>query len=480
MHEPLYPSFGVLLVDDESSWLRTMSMTLALEAGINNIHKCLDSREVLGILERHDIGLILLDINMPHVSGVDLLPQIIEEHPDVSIIVISGLNQIDLAVNCMRKGALDFYVKTVEVDRLIKGVQRTLRSVELERENKKMRSSFFGGVVEHPECFEHIITQNRAMITIFQYMEAIATSSHPVLITGESGVGKELAARAIHTRSARSGPFLPVNVAGLDDTLFSSTLFGHKRGAYTGAENDRSGMIERAAFGTLFLDEIGDLNITSQIKLLRLLQEGEYFPLGSDVSKRLNARIIVATHQDLAAGQAAGKLRKDLYYRLCGHHVHLPPLRERKDDIELLLNHFLDLAAEEFGKRKPTYPKELLVLLMNYNFPGNIRELKGMVFDAMSMHKSRMLSMDAFKRTIDNLPLYRDEQPEARAGSVFAQDQPLPTLKNVVDLLVKEAMNRSKGNQSLAARLLGISQPALNKRLKKNKLNSMPDSPDHL
>ncbi|WP_461211273.1 sigma-54-dependent transcriptional regulator [Desulfocurvus sp. DL9XJH121] len=479
MHEPLYPSFGVLLVDDESSWLRTMSTTLALEAGINNVHKCLDSRDVLDILGRNDIGLILLDINMPGISGADLLPRIIEEHPDVSVIVISGLNQIDLAVNCMKKGALDFYVKTVEVDRLIKGVQRALRSIELERENKKMRSTFFGGVVVHPECFEHIITRNRAMASIFQYMEAIATSAHPVLITGESGVGKELAARAIHTLSARSGPFLPVNVAGLDDTLFSSALFGHKKGAYTGAENNRSGMIEQAGCGTLFLDEIGDLNIASQVKLLRLLQEGEYFPLGSDVSKRLNARVVVATHQDLAAGQAAGKLRKDLYYRLCGHHVHLPPLRERKDDIEPLLNHFLEQAAQEFGKKTPTYPKELLVLLMNYHFPGNVRELKGMVYDAMSMHKSRMLSMDAFKRTIDNLPLFRDAQPEA-PGSVFDPDQPLPLLKGVADLLVKEAMSRSQGNQSLAARLLGISQPALNKRLKKSRLQSSPDDADLL
>ncbi len=480
MQTPVYPSFGVLLVDDESSWLRSMSMTLAVEAGITNVLKCTDSREVLDILGSQDIGLILLDVNMPNVSGVELLPQIIEEHPDVSIIVISGLNQIDIAVDCMKQGALDFYVKTVEVDRLIKGVQRALRSIELERENKLMRSRFFGGAVEHPECFKDIITRNRAMGSIFQYIEAIATSPHPVLITGESGVGKELAAQAIHTLSARSGPFLPVNVAGLDDMLFSSTLFGHKRGAFTGAENDRSGMVEQAGYGTLFLDEIGDLNSTSQVKLLRLLQEGEYFPLGSDFSKRLNARIIVATHQDLAAGQAAGKLRKDLYYRLCGHHVHLPPLRERKDDIELLLNFFLEQAANEFGKKKPTYPKELLILLMNYAFPGNIRELKGMVYDAMSIHKSRMLSMDSFKRTIDNTPLYRKDQAEPQSENVFAPDQPLPTLKSVADLLVREAMKRSKGNQSLAARLLGISQPALNKRLKKYKSASSQGDADLL
>lgn len=467
MQGSLYPTFGVLLVDDENSWLRSMSMTLAMEAGINNIHRCDDSRKVMGLLDSNDIGLVLLDINMPHLSGVELLPQIVEEHPDVTVIVVSGLNQIDLAVSCMKNGAVDFYVKTVEVDRLIEGVKRSLRSIELERENKEMRSRFFTGKVERPECFAEIITQNKAMSTIFQYIEAIALSSRPVLITGESGVGKELVARAIHKLSGQSGSLVSVNVSGLDDTMFSSTLFGHERGAYTGAESTRSGIVEKASYGTLFLDEIGDLSIPSQVKLLRLLQEGEYFPLGSDVLKRMNARVVVATHQDLAASQATGRLRKDLYYRLCSHHVHVPPLRDRKGDIGLLLDYFLEQAAEEFGKKKPTYPKELPVLLKNYPFPGNVRELKGMVYDAISVHRSKMLSMEAFKRAMDKLTSLSIETVGSQNDTVFAADLPLPHLKEVADLLVQEAMSRSKGNQSLAARLLGVSQPALNKRLKK-------------
>lgn len=466
MKETRYPEFGVLLVDDESSWLRTMSMTLAIEAGINNIHRCSDSREVLGLLAAQDIGLVLLDLNMPHISGLELLPMIVEEFPQVNVIVVSGLNQVDKAVQCMKKGALDFYVKTVEVDRLIKGVQRALRSIELERENRQMRSRFFGSGLEHPACFEEILTANRSMLSVFQYIEAIAASSRPVLITGESGVGKELIARAIHRLSGRSGSLVPVNVAGLDDNVFSSTLFGHKKGAYTGADENRGGMVEQAAYGTLFLDEIGDLSIASQVKLLRLLQEGEYFPLGSDMVKRMNARVIVATHQDLAVSQAEGRLRKDLYYRLCGHHVHIPPLRERKDDIALLLNSFLEQAAEELGKKSPSYPNELVALLENYPFPGNVRELKGMVFDAMSMHKSRMLSMDAFKRAMDGHSAVKDSGVVPN-DSLFNSDAQLPPLKEVSSLLVQEAMKRSKGNQSLAARLLGISQPALSKRLKK-------------
>lgn len=467
MQGSLYPTFGVLLVDDENSWLRSMSMTLAMEAGINNTHRCVDSRKVMGLLNNNDIGLVLLDINMPHLSGMELLPKIIEEHPDVTVIIVSGLNQIDLAVSCMKKGAADFYVKTVEVDRLIKGVKRSLSSIELERENKEMRNRFFTGKVERPECFEEIITQNKAMSSIFQYIEAIALSSRPILITGESGVGKELVARSIHRLSGQSGSLISVNVSGLDDSMFSSTLFGHERGAYTGAESKRSGVVEKASYGTLFLDEIGDLSIPSQVKLLRLLQEGEYFPLGSDVLKRMNARVVVATHQDLAASQATGKLRKDLYYRLCSHHVHLPPLRDRKDDIGLLLDYFLEQAAEEFEKKTPTYPKELPVLLKSYPFPGNVRELKGMVYDAMSVHKSKMLSMEAFKRAMAKLSSLSVETVGSQNNTVFATDLPLPHLKEVADLLVQEAMNRSQGNQSLAARLLGISQPALNKRLKK-------------
>lgn len=467
MDETLYPSFGVLLVDDEKAWLRTLSMTLAMEAGITNVVRCHDSRRVMEILETQDIGLVLLDLTMPHISGNDLLSRIIEEHPGVTVIIISGLNQIDMAVDCMKKGAFDFYVKTVEGERLIKGIKRAIRSIDLERENLEIRSRFFTGNVERPECFSDIITRSKAMHAIFQYIEAIAMSARPVLITGESGVGKELVARAIHRISGRSGPLLPVNVAGLDDTLFSSTLFGHRKGAYTGAEGNRSGMVEQAGNGTLFLDEIGDLSIPSQVKLLRLLQEGEYFPMGSDVMKRMNARIVVATHQDLAASQAEGRLRKDLYYRLCSHHVHIPPLRERKEDISLLLDHFLEQAAEEFGKNKPTCPKELPVLLENYPFPGNVRELKGMVFNAMSMHRNRMLSMDAFKQAMDRLPVYQADLSDPVHDSVFVSDMPLPGLKEVSGLLVQEAMKRSRGNQSLAARLLGISQPALNKRLKK-------------
>ncbi|MCK5914400.1 MAG: sigma-54-dependent Fis family transcriptional regulator, partial [Desulfuromusa sp.] len=289
MDKKLYPSFGVLLVDDELPWLRSLSLTLEGPAGVTNLLQCQDSREVMAVLEQNDIGLVLLDLTMPHLSGEELLEQIVSEYPHIRVIILSGMNQLETAVNCMRSGAFDYFVKTVEEERLVDGVHRAIRMVELEYENRAISKRFFRDRLDAPEVFAPIITQNAAMRTRFQYLEAVAPSSQPILITGESGVGKELVAQAIHTLSGHGGSLVSVNVAGLDDNVFADTLFGHVRGAFTGADNIRKGMIERAAGGTLFLDEIGDLNSASQVKLLRLLQNGEYYPLGSDQPKQMTA-----------------------------------------------------------------------------------------------------------------------------------------------------------------------------------------------
>jgi len=284
----------------------------------------------MGILERQEIGLILLDLTMPHHSGEELLTLIGERYPGIATIVISGLNLVGKVVTCMKLGAYDYYVKTDDEERIVCGVLRAIKLLELQQENQEMSQRFVSGELRHPEAFSAICTVDRAMQAIFAYIEAVAKSPLPLLITGESGVGKELLARAAHRLSGCKGELVALNVAGLDDTVFADTLFGHLRGAFTGAEGVRRGMIEQAANGTLFLDEIGDLSIASQVKLLRLLQEGEYYPLGSDQPKRLKARIIVATHQSLAAKEAAGTFRRDLFYRLRTHHVEIPPLRKRR------------------------------------------------------------------------------------------------------------------------------------------------------
>lgn len=464
-----YPSFTVLLVDDEPAWLHSLALTLERSAGITNLRTCSDSRQVMELLDHHSIGLVLLDLTMPHLSGEQLLAQIAERHPETTVIVISGLNQVETAVQCIKLGAFDYFVKTVEEDRLVGGVLRAIRMRELERDNREMADRFLAGTVRHPEAFSHIVTADRGMQTIFAYVEAVANSPQPLLITGESGAGKELLARAAHTLSGCKGPLVSVNVAGLDDTVFADTLFGHLRGAFTGADQPRKGMIEEAADGTLFLDEIGDLSIASQVKLLRLLQEGEYFPLGSDRPKRLKARIIVATHCDLVEREAQGSFRRDLYYRLRTHRIHVPPLRERKGDIPLLLDYLLAAAAQDLGKKKPTPPRELAQLLATYPFPGNIRELRSMVYDAVSVHRDRVLSMESFIQAIG--PGGGAAVTLTPSGNPFAGLERLPTFGDAAELLVEEAMRRAAGNQSLAARLLGISQPALSKRLKQSRLS---------
>jgi len=464
MQSTTYPGFGILIVDDEPAWLKSFSLTLRSCAGINNLLTCQDSRQVMDLLAQGGIGLVLLDLTMPHLSGEALLQQIGESHPEIMTIIVSGMNQLETAVTCMKLGAFDYFVKTDEEDRLVGGVLRAIRILELQQEVRTMSDRMLSRELQHPQAFIDIVTADRGMHDIFTYVEAVAPSSQPLLITGESGVGKELIARAVHILSRCDGPLIAVNVAGLDDTVFADTLFGHVRGAYTGADQARPGMIEQAGGGTLFLDEIGDLSIASQVKLLRLLQEGEYFPLGSDRPKRMNARIVVATHCDLAAKEDAGTFRRDLYYRLCTHHIQIPPLRERTGDIPLLLDYFLGEASKSLGKRKPTPPKELAQILATYRFPGNVRELRGMVHNAVSLHKERILSMDSFLKAIGNS---RPEQLlPAQHQNPFKSFERLPTFVEAAELLVEEAISRASGVQAIAARLLGISPPALNKRLK--------------
>ncbi len=462
------PDFSILLVDDEAPWLRSLSITLERSAGLTTIITCTDSRDVIELLSNEDVGLVLLDLNMPHISGEDLLRQIHETFPEIQIIIVSGMNQIDLAVTCMKHGACDYIVKTQTEDRLIASVLNAVRRCELERENRFIKGLLLPSDLKKPEAFSEIITRNSFMLSVFGYIEAVSLTRQPVLITGESGTGKELAARAVHRLSRDGKPMVTVNVAGLDDSMFSDTLFGHTKGAFTGADQRRMGLIESAEDGVLFLDEIGDLSSASQVKLLRLIQEGEYYPVGSDSPKHSPARIVCSTHQDLLKKGEQGSYRKDLYYRLHTHHVHMPPLRERKDDIAELLDYFLRMAATESGKTVPSYPKELIILLSTFHFPGNIRQLKAMIYDAVSMHTAGTLSMASFKK---NMGMKSNDIRKTEGGgeNPFKALKELPTLAAASKMLVYEAMQRSEGNQSIASKIIGISQPALSKRLKQLK-----------
>jgi len=468
MKRPPFPSNPILLVDDEAEMLRSYNLTLRSN-GISNVMLCQDPREVMVLLSKRKAEAILLDLSMPFISGDELLPMIAEEFPEIPVIIITGNNEVDTAVKCMKGGAFDYMVKPVEKNRLVSGVKRAIEMRELQYENLLLKDHILHGSLENPDAFSEIVTNNRSMRSIFQYVETIAKSPQPLLITGETGVGKELMAKAVHTLSLSNGKFVTVNVAGIDDNIFSDTLFGHIKGAFTGADGMRKGLVERASGGTLLLDEIGDLSADSQIKLLRLLQEREYHPLGSDLLQISDARIIVSTNHDLEALQESGRFRKDLYYRLLTHHLHIPPLRKRLDDLPLLMDHFLKKAAVSLGKKTPSPPEELITLLSNYHFPGNIRELETMIYDAVSSHKSKKMSMERFQAHIKQERSASGAVPEQfvpGGDSGFSCSEPLPTLDQANKLLIVEAMKRSGNNQSMAARLLGISRQRLGRHLK--------------
>ena len=480
MHEVRKPIKPILLIDDEKSVVQGFQFMLE-GGGLLNTLGCSDSRQVMDLMAEKEVSVVLLDLSMPHLSGEELLPRLCERHPDVPVIIITGINEVETAVACMRTGAFDYLVKPVDEATLVSVVQRALELSELRSEYASFKDRVFSNKLDHPDAFADIVTNNTQMYSLFQYIETIAPSPRPVLITGETGVGKELVAKALHALSGRDGAFVAVNVAGLDDNVFSDTLFGHTKGAFTGADKIRAGLIERASGGTLFLDEIGDLESASQIKLLRLLQENEYYPLGADAAKPADARIVVATNRDARELREAKEFRADLYYRLQTHEICVPPLRDRLDDIPILVDCFLELAAESLKKKKPTPPPELFTLLGTYRFPGNVRELESVVFDAVSRHKSHMLSCEVFQNHIEkNQPAGQEVEtisptggtPREEAASPFALFGKLPALSEASALLIQEAMKRADGNQTIAAKMLGITRSGLSKAITRQRTST--------
>lgn len=466
-----YPRYPILLADESQQFLTDTSLALGA-AGINHIVQCQDSSEVMPILSQGDVSLVVLDLLMPGLSGRSILQLVHTDFPEIPVIVLTAASNVESVVECMKNGAFDYIVKPGRGDHLAEAIRRGL-----EISNPRGQIRDLSDTLEHPEAFSDIITQDRAMYSIFRYIEAIAPTNLPVLITGETGVGKELIAPVLHKLSGREGDFIRVNAAGLDNQLFSDTLFGHERGAYTGADLDRKGLIEQASHGTLFLDEIGDLHMESQVKLLRILEEGTYYRLGDDFETTNNTRAVVATNRQIQHLRDSEYFRTDLYYRLKSHHIHLPPLRQRLEDIPMLVAYFLESAAKEMNKSTPASTKELLDLLGTHSFPGNVRELKGMVTNAVSRHKGGALSTDSFRQAIEkqSIEAHEDTILQARALGVSA----LPILPNLNEalketeqLLIGEALKRANGNQTVAAGLLGLTKDALHKRISRARTSS--------
>jgi len=457
--------YPILIVDDNDVNLE-LNQRILQRAGLRNLIPCSDSRDVLGLCEKYAIDIVLLDLMMPYIEGEELLPEIKRLFPNIYVIVVTALKDIQTIIRCMKAGAFDYVVKPVEKEILFSAIDRALRILRLERENRDLRRR--SGGLKNPQLFRKIITGSRKMMDIFKTIESIAPSPWPVFVSGETGVGKEMIVQAIHELSNRKGQLVSINAAGLDNQMFSDTLFGHVKGAFTGADKEKKGLLYNAAQGTIFFDEIGDLDGSSQIKLLRLIQEGEFMPLGSEKLFYSDARVITATNQDLWSLQRTGKFRKDLNYRLRTHHIHIPPLRERMEDLPLLVDYFVEQGALLQGKNKPKVTGKLLKRLQTYFFPGNIRELRSLLFDAVSRNQSGSLSVELFELQLqEQSPGKIDKGAIAETGAISFPPS-LPTLQEISSLLIQEALKRSNHNQTFAAEILGISQSALSRRLKKN------------
>ncbi|MFW5683805.1 MAG: sigma-54-dependent transcriptional regulator [Spirochaetota bacterium] len=450
----------VLIVDDDELIARAYDAVLEAAGWVNRVI-ITDPREVMGFVRQHRLAAILLDLNMPHITGRELLESITVERPEIPVIILTLEDSVDIAVDCMRVGAFDYMTKPADENRLVTSLGHAVRVHALHDEVRVLSQR--GGDIgpRRPELFTAIVTRDHAMRQLFAYVETIAPSPRAVLVTGESGTGKELFARALHDASGRAGEFVPVNVAGLDDTVFSDTLFGHRRGAFTGADGNRRGLVEQAAGGTLFLDEIGDLDNAAQVKLLRLLQEEEYYPLGSDRAERSTARVVAATNADLHARQEQGLFRRDLYYRLMGHHVEVPPLRDRSADVPVLIEHFVEESYRALDREPHPAPRGVSSVFSGYEFPGNVRELQAIVFDVVSRTPDRALTRDDFL----SHPLLARRPQAATSAPLLSYSGRIPTLEEAEEFLIREALEQADGNQTAAARLLGVSQSTLSRRL---------------
>ena len=446
---------SIIVIDDELDFLQSVKRALT-SSSIKNVRVESDSRKAAFSFENGEyFDLAIIDISMPNLGGIELLDIIKSNNPNTECIMITALDEARLAVNCLRKGAYDYIVKPASREDLILSVNRAFerrRFMEIMDINKQIRLP----QIENKEAFKPIITQSSSMLKILREAELHAASNISILITGETGTGKELLARAIHAASPRAkSVFTPINMESLNMLLFESQFFGHNKGAFKGAEKGQLGYLESSNKGTLFLDEIGNLPIDLQGKLLRVLQEGEFIKIGSSRPQKVDVRIVSATNADMELLVKQKRFRKDLYYRLKGGWLNLPPLRERKEDIPLLIKHFI---SEFGGPDGINMDEEVMSALMKYDYPGNIRELKSIIQSAVNLCQGRTIS---FKHIPKNIKMKKHFSQKA----LLSETEPLLTLQKMEKKYILNVYDRFGRNKSQTALALGIALNTLKSKL---------------
>ncbi|MCK5649714.1 MAG: sigma-54-dependent Fis family transcriptional regulator [Gammaproteobacteria bacterium] len=446
---------SLLIIDDEPIAIKNLTH-LFTRAGYQVTGRSTGSGG-FKVLEEHKFDVLITDLKMDKVDGMGILKKAQTIDPDLPVIMLTGHGSYDSVVQAMKMGAYHYLTKPYQLDEIRDIVKNALELVTLKRENKKLKSQL---TEEH--IGPQIITQDPRTLRLLQTMKQIAPSDCSVIITGESGTGKELAARYIHANSQRnSHPFVAVNCGALQDELLANELFGHEKGAYTGANASHQGLIETAENGTFFLDEIAEMSLNMQVKLLRVLQENEVQRLGSTQTYAVNVRFLAATNRDIELEVAEGRFRQDLFYRLNVIQVHLPPLSERKDDIPLLAYHFLKKHTLNINTPVEDFSPEVLDILSQYGFPGNIRELENLVERAIVLATDKNI-------TLAQLP------PGLTENSVSVMrfnKNKLPTLDEQEIKYIKWVLDKSGGNRTKAAEILGIDRVSLWRKIKKYELN---------
>jgi two-component system, NtrC family, response regulator AtoC len=451
----------ILVVDDEEN-LRLVLRTLLKKHGFEV--EVADSGEAaLGLLEAFDPDVILTDVRMPRMGGLDLLATLKAKQHPATVIVMSAYGNVDLAIEAMKAGAYDYVSKPFKPDEIVLALRKAEERETLRRENRALREQ-----IQKENQFESILAKSKEMLDIFRTISKIADFKTTVLVTGESGTGKELVARAIHSRSGRrAAPFVAINCGAIPENLLESELFGHKRGAFTDATSDRRGLFEEAHGGTLFLDEIGELPLNLQVKLLRVVQEERIRRLGDSKDIEVNVRLIAATHRDLAADVKAGRFREDLFYRINVLLIHVPPLRNRREDVNLLIDHFILRNNARLGTRSRGVSTEARKLLLEYAWPGNVRELENTVERAMVLAESDLLEVGDLPERI------RDALDPVQVHLASGELSIKRTAAAIEQILIRRALQKTKGNRTRAADLLEISHRALLYKIKDYKITDL-------